>query len=124
MEVVKNKGEKYYLQAFDNILVAYDHRTPALSSLKYLVQCALSGAGMVLKPERYALPTSKAIADLWSQAVPEHPIVYCPINQFSDGLEYLIQHEHTGFVSFSDDIEPGNAFYHLMATNSEIFAES
>lgn len=38
------------MQPVDNILVAYDHRTPALSSIKYLIQCAIAGAGIILKP--------------------------------------------------------------------------
>lgn len=122
MQFQKENGNKYYLQPFNNILVVYDHRFPVMSSLKYLTQCAIAGAGIILKPERYALPISKAIQSLWKTTVPEHPIMYCPVNMFSDGLEFLIQHQHTGHVSFTGDIEAGNTFYHFMATNSEIFA--
>lgn len=50
MEVVKSNGSKYIMQAFNNILIVYDHRTPALSTLKYLVQSAIGGAGMILNP--------------------------------------------------------------------------
>ena len=58
--VTKDHG-KYYMSPFDNILISLDHRIPLISTLKYLVQCAITGAAIVLNPERYALPVSKAI---------------------------------------------------------------
>lgn len=42
---------------------------PAISSLKYLVASVIAGNGVVLKPQRYALPVAKYIEELWKKSV-------------------------------------------------------
>ena len=41
---------KYYLQPFENILVVYNHLTPILSTLKYLILGIVAGNGIILNP--------------------------------------------------------------------------
>lgn len=55
------KSGYYEMKPYENILVSYDHRGAALSSLKYIVSSSIAGNSIVLKPHRYALPIAKKI---------------------------------------------------------------
>lgn len=95
-----------------------------LNCLKYLVSSSIAGDCIILSPHRYGLPIAKKIEEIWKASLPEFPLIYCPVNNHADTLEYLVQKKDMGFVSFSGDIEAGNTFYHFMAQKSEILAES
>lgn len=114
----------YYLKAFGNILIVCDYRMVSVSCVKYLVSCGIAGNCLILNPHRYGLPIGKRIESIWRSVLPQYPLIYCPINNFADGLEHLVQKKDMGFVSFTGDVEAGNAFYHFMAQKSQILADS
>lgn len=101
-----------------------DYRMVSLSCVKYLISCGIAGNKLIFNPHRYGLPVARKIQSIWDRTHPQYPIIYCPVNNYADGLEHLVQKKDMGFVSFSGDIEAGNSFYHFMAQKSEIFAES
>lgn len=49
------------MKGFENILVSYDHRYAALTTVKYIVLSAIAGSSLILKPQRYGLPIAKKI---------------------------------------------------------------
>ena len=53
------------MKPFENMIVTYDHRMAALSTLKYIIVSAIAGSSIVLKPQRYALPIAKKIEQIW-----------------------------------------------------------
>jgi acyl-CoA reductase-like NAD-dependent aldehyde dehydrogenase len=96
----------------------------SMSCVKYLISCGVAGNCLILNPHRYGLPIGKRIESIWRTVLPQYPLIYCPINNFTDGLEFHVQKSDMGFVSFTGDVEAGNAFYHFIAQKSEILAES
>lgn len=99
-----------------------DYRMVLLACVKYLVACGVAGNSIILNPHRYGLPIGKQLEKIWRNTLPEYPLIYCPVNNYADGLEYLVHKKDMGFVSFSGDIEAGNQFYHFMAQKSSILA--
>ena len=69
LKITNNYGY-YTLEPFENILVTYDHRMPAISSVKYLICSLLAGASLTLKPKRYALPITKILEHTWNKCNP------------------------------------------------------
>lgn len=103
-KITTKQDGMYYFKAFGNILVVCDCRMASVSCLKYLVMCGVAGNCLILNPHRYGLPIGKRIETLWRSVLPEYPLIYCPINHFTDGLEFLIQKKDMGFISFTGDI--------------------
>lgn len=75
-----------------------------ISCVKYIILSGIAGNSLIFNPHRYGLPIAKKIEQIWKTALPEFPILYCPVNNFADGLEYLVQKKNMGFVSFTGDI--------------------